>query len=614
MCGIVGVGSIYPQFNREWLSFANDTQIHRGPDSGGEWWSLDGQVGFAHRRLAVNDLSSAGNQPMHDQSGKITLIFNGEIYNFREIREHLFKGGNSFHSMTDTEVLIAAYKAWGLECLSKLNGAFSFALYDLDKKILFFARDRAGEKPLFYHYKHGLIYFSSELKALFSNLALDKSINLGGLNKYLEIGFVPGDDCIVKGFNKLPPANAMIFNLTTGEKKIWQYWDIPKFVDSNLSDEEFLIKLEVLLGESIKRQLDADVPVGILLSGGVDSSLITAIAAQQSINIKTFTIGFQGQLDLDETKYANLIANYFGTEHTILNVDSESVDLLPILAKQFDEPIVDSSMIPTFLVSKLVGSYCKVAIGGDGADELFGGYEHYSRMLWVEKWLSKSPQLIRNSLGLFAKNFLEVGIRGRNWLQNLAIDWERGVPSIANYFDPNIRDQLIKSRFIENSFVSDCLNYDQTLLQRATRSDFKGYLAEDILVKVDRSSMLNSLEIRAPFLDHRLIEYAFGQVPDRLKSTTTDKKILLKSLATKILPKQFNLRRKQGFSIPLNRWLKNGPYKDLFMDTLICSNSLFDQDLIKKIFDGQMRGHNNGERLFALVLFELWRKEYQISF
>jgi len=620
MCGLVGVVSSAPGASRTWLAAGRDTMRHRGPDDAGEWWSHDGRVGLAHRRLSIVDLSPAGHQPMQDETRELTVVYNGEIYNFAELRVELEQRGYNFRSSTDTEVLLAAYDAWGTDCLSRLNGMFTFALYDARRQTVFLARDRAGEKPLFYHLAQGTLHFASELKALLADPSLPRRINPDSLDCYLAMGYVPGERCILQGYNKLPPAHCLIFDLKRGTSKVWRYWQVPDLTPQAASGQvdEFglLNELEKLLEDSVRRQLVADVPVGVLLSGGVDSSLITAMAARASSQVKTFTIGFPGHGSLDETEHARLIASHFGTDHTELVIEPTTADLIPRLARQFDEPMVDSSMIPTFLVSQLVGQHCTVALGGDGGDELFGGYTHHSRLLWMQGRLGRIPPSLRKAISFGAEK-LPVGLKGRNWLQGLGEDLQRGLPLVTNHFDATTRRQLM-AQYDDWSLVAKSIHRERIpqhpdLLQRVTRMDFANYLAEDILVKVDRASMLSSLEVRAPLLDHRLIEFAFGKVPSHLKATPDDKKILLKRLTARLLPLGFDQQRKQGFSIPLAAWLKTGPFRDIFYEVLLDTDCIFDRCTVLRLLKGQELGRSNGERLFALVLFELWRREYKIT-
>lgn len=616
MCGLVGQASSKRFLDTSFLKAQNSTITHRGPDDSGEWWSTDMRVGLAHSRLSIIDLSNGGHQPMTLSDKEMTIVFNGEIYNHHELRRELLNKGYSFKSKSDTEVLLAAYSCWGMECIHKLNGMFSFAIYDHSIKKVFLARDRAGEKPLFYYFDGISLYFASELKALMKHPSLPKKIDMDSLDCYLGMGYAPGKKCILKGYNKLEAAHILSFDLNNSEIKLSKYWELPEYSNINPSPsmEDLSIELEKLLEDSVSRQLEADVPVGILLSGGVDSSLLTALASQKSSKVKTFTISMTGHKDLDETSYARLIANHFGTDHTELPIEESTSDLLPILAKQYDEPMVDSSMIPTYLVSKLVRKHCKVAIGGDGGDELFGGYQHYKRILKMKNRVKYCPTIIRNIVSTTATHLLPPGFKGRNWLQGLSVDFENGTPQIAYYFDHKLRKKLLSnyknylsvSEEIRNKFLST----DSDIIQRATKLDFNTYLKDDILVKVDRASMLNSLEIRAPFLDQKVIEFAYKSVPSDFKVTYKSEKILLKYMASKILPKNFDLKRKQGFSIPLGSWLKSGPYRDMFNDVLLSSDSVFDKKVISSLLNGQDMGLNNSERLFSLFMFELWRKEY----
>jgi asparagine synthase (glutamine-hydrolysing) len=572
-------------------------------------------VGLAHTRLAIIDLSPAGHQPMHDDSGQITVVFNGEIYNFRELRTELQELDHRFRSNSDTEVLINGYLQWGREFVSRLNGMFAFALHDQRTNRIMFARDRAGEKPLFYHSANGTIHFASELKALLANPALPRRIDPGSLESYLLLGFVPGDGCILRGFRKLPPAHAMEFDLASGNARVWAYWRLPDHAPEE-NDVLLLGELEALLEDAVDRQLIADVPVGILLSGGLDSSLITAMAARHASEIRTFTVGFEGSGPHNEVPHARLIAHHFGTRHTELVAEPGSSELLGKLAAQFDEPMIDSSMLPTFLVSELVKQHCTVALGGDGGDELFAGYGHYSRLLAMQQRARWIPQPIRSLAAAAGGTFLPNGSRGRNLLRTLAADFDRGLPLPGNHFDALSRRRLVSGHthpIVAETTWRDRIPAATDLVERASRMDFANYLPEDILVKVDRASMLTSLEVRAPFLDHRLIEFAFAKVPTRLKATSHAKKILLKRLAAKVLPPGFDLQRKQGFSLPLADWLKAGPFREAFWSILTDRDLVFDRRFVKQLLEGQDAGRSNSERLFGLVMFELWRRHYGVS-
>jgi asparagine synthase (glutamine-hydrolysing) len=620
MCGILGFASCTHSIDKDKLAKNINLLSHRGPDDSGIWESSDRMVGFAHKRLSIVDLSRSGHQPMTDTSECFTIVFNGEIYNYKKLFKTLSKD-YEFKSRSDTEIILAAYSKWGMDCVLHLDGMFAFAIYDSVQNSIFISRDRAGEKPFYYQHRKGILSFASELKVL-NDKDIGAVINKESLDCYLGMGFVPKNRCILKGFNKLPAAHSLLFDLQNDKLQVWRYWSVPKITQllkNNKSyTKDLASELEGLLEDSIRRQMIADVPVGVLLSGGVDSSLITAIAARNTEQLKTFTVRFPNSGKLDETKHARLIAKKFNTEHTELDASSVEPDLLIKLARQFDEPIVDSSMIPTFLVSQLVQKHCKVVLGGDGADELFGGYEHYSRLLTMEKYARFVPKLVRSRISSFAEKNIPIGTKARSWLLGFDYDISNGVPLIANYFDPTARSSLMYGKFDHWDTVSEEILRANTfrqgdLIQRATMMDFNNYLTEDILVKVDRSSMLASLEVRAPFLDRRIIEFAFGKVPSSLKATENNKKILLKIVATKILPTEFDKQRKQGFSVPINAWLKEGNFREFFYDILLDPQSIFDKNTTIDLLKGHDKGRNNGERLFALVMFELWRREYKVS-
>lgn len=623
MCGIVGIYSKSPVSNRGLLVRMRDTMRHRGPDDAGEWFSQDGRVGLAHRRLSIIDLSAGGHQPMKDSAGGFIITFNGEIYNYQELRRELKANGHSFHTESDTEVLLESYRAWGSDCLSHLNGMFAFCIYDIKKQRLFLARDRAGEKPLFYTHQGGFFAFASELKALMAFPSFPRIIDLTALSFYFTYGYIPGDYCILQGFHKLPPGHAMSFTLPTSTLKIWKYWALPESKSSNnINIEELSEELESLLEDSVRRQLVADVPVGILLSGGVDSSLITAMAARVSDKpVKTFTVVFPGQNSFNEAPHAEIVARHFGTEHRELVAESASVSLLPELARQYDEPIADSSLIPTYLVSKLIRQSATVALGGDGGDELFGGYLSYNWIFKQEVARRYMPEGIRKMFSGLTMSYLPHGVRGRNFLLALDSALPQAYSKMNIFFDRRLRSKIIKpfqegsdrNLGIPEEHKVNLCEYIRGLPGMVMALDFKTYLPDDILVKVDRASMLNSLEVRAPILDYRIIEFAFSRIPNSLKANIRKRKILLRHFAKKILPAQLNLERKQGFCIPLKIWFKSEFGE--FIKNILCEtdSSLFNRSEMLKLINNQNLGLLNSERLFALTFFELWRREYKAT-
>jgi asparagine synthase (glutamine-hydrolysing) len=622
MCGIVGLCLRRPLENPEILLAMRDSMVHRGPDDAGVWWSPDRRIGLAHRRLSIIDLSSTGHQPMTDNMGQYVVVFNGEIYNYRELQDELIKLGHVFRSSSDTEVLIEAYKEWGKDCLERLTGAFGFAIYDQNKRELFLARDRAGEKPLFYTDVGDSFMFSSELKALMANPFFSRELDPEALDCYLAYGHVSGPQSIFKNTYKLLPGHALLYRVDDGRIETWCYWDLPiSQPETEGSIEEFAVELESLLCDSVGKQLVADVPVGVLLSGGLDSSLITALAARVSNQpIKTFTVSFPGHGSFDEGPYAKLVADYYGTDHTELVAEDTSVSILPILAKQFDEPLADHSIVPTSLLSNLVSGSVKVALGGDGGDELFGGYPHYNYVQKLSNLRRIVPVPVRKVVSLFGAYGLPIGTRGRNHLIGFSGHDGCSISAINLFFDVRFRRKLLSPLYLKGYKLStsaemlraSLFHCSLSTFQNAAKSDFKTIMTDAYLVKSDRASMLHSLELRAPFLDRKIIEFAFGRLPDVFRATSTGRKILLKTLAKRLLPPELDINRKQGFTLPLNAWFK-GEWGRFMTDVLMgAEGGVFDKKIILKLIEGQRRGFANANRLFALTMFELWRREYKI--
>lgn len=623
MCGIVAIVSTTPVPNRERLGAMCDTLRHRGPDDAGTWWDPQGRVGLAQRRLAIIDLSPSGHQPMADPSGDCWVTFNGEIYNYRELRKQLEDLGCAFRTSSDTEVLLQAYKTWGIDCLSRLNGMFAFVLYDMANRRVLAARDRAGEKPLFFWRRPGSVVFASELKALMNDPAFPRVLNHRSLEFYLTYGYVPDGMCILEDVGKIAAGHAATFDLDRDEWRVFRYWDLPAPpAGTPMSAEEATDELERLLEDAVRRQLVADVPVGVLLSGGLDSSLVTAMAARTSSRpVKTFTIAFPGHGTYDESAYARMVATHFGTDHVELAAEPANVELLPMLARQYDEPIADSSMVPSFLVSRLVRQHCTVALGGDGGDELFGGYPHYSWMQQHERVRGWLPRPVRRMAGELVGRFLPVGVKGRNYAVGFTGDLSESIAHINVYFDRWTRQRLLaplggglsRNGDSPEAFRARQSSPGDSIVRRTTETDFRTTMVDAYLVKVDRASMLNSLELRAPFLDYRLIEFAFGRVPDALRATEHERKILPRRLGAKVLPRELDLRRKQGFSMPLHQWFKGewGTYIESVLRD--ADPHLFSRPAIDSLLAGQRRGYANTARLYALTMLELWRREYRIE-
>jgi asparagine synthase (glutamine-hydrolysing) len=624
MCGICGLAGSESgsAADRELLAGMTDVLRHRGPDDHGSWWSDDGgSAGFGHARLSIIDCSAGGHQPMIDRDTGTAVALNGEIYNYLELRAELLGHGHVFRSDSDTEVLLRGYLEWGTAVFARLNGMFAVAIHDPRRRLLLLARDRAGEKPLFYRRGAGRLAFGSELKSLLRDPRMPRVLSPHALNHYLAYGYVPGAECMLEGFEKLLPAHVLEYDIAADTARTWPYWTLPDFREQPVASDASLVdELEGLIESAVRLQLRADVPVGILLSGGLDSSIITAMAARVSAGaVRTFTIGFPGHAGYDESPYARLVAAHVGAEHMTLVAEPSTVELLPQLARQYDQPIADSSMVPTYLVSRLIREHATVALGGDGGDELFGGYAHHAWILQHERWRRRLGPLATIA-GSVARRF-PAGVRGRNYFVGLGGSTGTSIAHTGLYFDAAQRRALAP---LLRAFGPDRLHAPESSkaslaagaaspLQQVTRVDFMTYLVDDILTKVDRASMLTSLEVRAPWLDHRIVEFAFGRVPDRLRATEAERKVLPRMLGRRLLPPALDLRRKQGFSLPLHSWFK-GNWGDFMIDVLRSAPSdLFERTEVERLVRQQRRGLRNTHRLFALVMLELWRREYQVG-
>ena len=620
MCGIVGIINKRDQNLDVKLSNMVATLRHRGPDSEGIWISTDKKVGLGHSRLSIIDVKY-GQQPMLDVTNTLIIVFNGEIYNYLELKDFLFSKGHVFTNNTDTEVILAAYKEWGLASLSKLNGMFSFCLYDRNLEKIFLVRDRVGEKPLYYTNSDKGLAFSSEIKAILSDPNFSRNVNLDALNYYLTYGSTNGSSSIFTGLNKVRPGEVVIYCLKKNSLNKRKYWELPKFNKESEKEPKYVLeKVKCLLVDSVKRQLVADVPVGIFLSGGLDSSLITAIAAQVSGKpLNTYTVSFPGEKKFDESSHASLIASHFDTNHEVLEMGPFNISILYELAKQFDEPIGDQALVPSYLISKQVGSKTKVALSGDGGDELFGGYGHYA---YLEKLIPLSTKLLifKSKLGKFSEKFLPIGFKGRNYFVALKNNPETLLESVNMYFDYYYRRQLLSpvedffkcSRAPENYKLRLSSN-GPSILNRAMVNDFHTTLADVYLPKVDRASMLASLEVRCPWLDYRLVEFAFSEIPDSFKVNKSCKKIIPKRLAKDLLPKSFDIDRKQGFVMPMAKWFDGHLGNHIEEILMNMDENLFNKEIIYSLIKSQKNGNNNMQRIFALTMFALWSQEYNVS-
>jgi asparagine synthase (glutamine-hydrolysing) len=611
MCGIVGSAAFKTEAPN--LGAWYERLGHRGPDDAGHWRSIDGRVQLGHARLSIQDLSPMGHQPMQREGGRYVIVFNGEIYNFEILRLQLQQLGHEFRSSGDTEVVMAAYQQWGPQCVEHFNGMFALAILDQGQPgvgaSLFLARDRAGEKPLYYMHAQGVLQFASELKAL----PHGRSLDLSALNHYLALGYVPADQCLFQGVEKLPPAHCATFDLQTGNFRVWRYWALPAQRPNIVADGyELAAQAGRLIEESVRMRLVADVPVGVLLSGGLDSSLVVAAAARVSSRpVETFTIALPGSA-LDEAHHAQKVASYFGTRHHVLPLDKPSLGLLDGLAPLIDEPIADSSILPAWMVFGLARKNVTVALGGDGGDELFGGYTDYTSSLADLQRLKHVPHSLLRVVSKLAAQ-LPAGVRGRNRLTSLREGALQQMIWGRPYFDEVLRMRLLTADSLAELgtslagpelFLLGLFNRGGDSIDRMTRTHFGSILPDDFLVKVDRASMAHSLEVRAPFLDHHLIEFCFGQVPSNWKVQDGESRRLQRLLAKEWLPPDLDTKRKQGFSIPINEWLRAEGEQRL-MQRMEGLPSMIRMDEVLSLVRGHVAGRANGGRLFALIMLAI---------
>jgi asparagine synthase (glutamine-hydrolysing) len=627
MCGFVGyvVGNSKLVKNSTILTDAIETIHHRGPDNTGLWISEDGHTALAHKRLSILDLSERSNQPFEDDLNHLITVFNGEIYNYLALRDDLVMLGHSFSTNSDTEVISKGFAEWGSDIFCKLEGMFAIAIIDHKNNKIFLARDRAGEKPLFYSSKSKTFSFASEIKPFLKLNFVNNDIDYESLHHLFNRGYSPSSKSIYSEIAKLDAASYLEFNPTTGKCKINKFWSIKNQLHQanklpHRSDGYLVGKLETLLEDAIDKQLNADVPVGMLLSGGLDSSLLVGLAARNHDNLNTFNVAFKEYPSFDESSHAKLMANSFNCNHHEIEASTIHPEMFGRLSEFYDEPMFDSSMLPTFLLSEAVSKHCKVAIGGDGGDELFGGYPHYSKLLRIKNQSHSVPYFIRSSLSRSLRHFMPSGFKGKKTLEFFGSDLGRGYPNIAEFYSTSEIGNIFNAKNVPLSHpnklnASNNTHYIKDFIARATFHDFTHYLKEDILVKVDRASMAHSLEIRSPFLDKRIIEFAFLEVPSSKKVTTTHRKILLKKLAAKVLPKTFDYERKQGFSIPINSFLNNTIWHEYFYQKISDADpEIFNKNFIFKLLKSSGKYRNNGEKIAALVFFMCWVERYQPNF
>jgi asparagine synthase (glutamine-hydrolysing) len=620
MCGIAGiVRSDGAPAGVELLRAMTTVLAHRGPD--GDGFFCEGPVGLGHRRLAIIDLAT-GDQPMASDDGSSVIIFNGEIYNFRELRRELEGRGATFRTRSDTEVILRAYEAWGVECLSRLRGMFAFAIWDKARRRLFLARDRVGIKPLVYAWDGRRLLFGSEIKALLEDAAVSRELDWEALRDFLTLHYIPSPRTIFRSIRKLPPASYLVLDLDRPEPEVHRYWDLRFVPDSRPTEADWLDGLRWHLTDAVRSHLVSDVPIGAFLSGGVDSSAVVALMAQATEGrVRTFSIGFD-EGDFDELAHAREVARRYDTQHFEYVVKANALEMLPRLAWQFDEPFADSSALPTYYVSRITREHVTVALSGDGGDENFVGYTRYARAQRLHERLDTFPAILTRPLLRLAARLLPPGARGQGYLDML------GAPPVDRYFKLVAYQRSEGLRKLLSAGAREHLEPVVTpalfrkLAAEGPRADYvstlqyldiHSYLPEDILTKVDRTSMAVSLEARVPLLDHVLMEYV-ATMPAGLKFRDGIGKVILKRAMAADLPSGILGRRKMGFGLPIASWFRR-EMTDYVRDVLdgrrTRQRGLVDPGAVATLLEEhQTGGRDRSSQIWALLALEEWARRW----
>jgi asparagine synthase (glutamine-hydrolysing) len=625
MCGIAGVVSATRENNvsEALVRQMCDQIIHRGPDDEGIYVA-DG-AGLGMRRLSIIDLSG-GHQPVFNEDRSAWIVYNGEIYNFPELRPELESRGHRFYTKTDTEVIIHLYEEMGADCVQKLRGMFGLAIYDKHKRKLILARDRLGKKPLHYAFHNGNLYFASEIKSILAVAPELAEVNSQGLLEYLYYGYVPDPITAFTGIHKLAAGHVLEFE--KGEIRVRQYWNLPEYsTHSPTSEEECLEELEHRLLEATRIRLISDVPLGAFLSGGTDSSTVVALMARASSGpVKTFSIGFKND-DFNEAEYARIVARKFGTDHHEMILDPDVVQTVEHLTSSLEEPFGDSSMLPTYYVSQMARQHVTVALSGDGGDEMFAGYDRY-RIHANRRVFETIPEWARRFYRDSVFPRLPRNMRGRKFSYNVSLPWreryvdglsfipafERDYPILSEDFRGILRRSDDPQNVLRRSFA-EAPAHDP--VSEILYVDTKTYLVGDILSKVDRMSMLNSLEVRVPILDHEFVEWVAGLPPD-WKLRGKQQKYILRRLAERVgVPREVLYRKKQGFSLPLAHWMRN-ELKDMLqilLDSRTLQRGYFNPNGVRRLMDDHVHGGREfSGRLWRLLMFELWHRNFLEKF
>ncbi len=632
MCGIAGFIDFHKKSTTSNIQSMIEPLNHRGPDGEGVslFKSKNAIIGFGHKRLSIIDLSQAGKQPM--ALNHLHITYNGEIYNYQEIKNELLELGHHFNGESDTEMILHAYTEWGIKAVERFIGMFAIALFDEKKQEVVFIRDRAGVKPLFYYQKNDLILFSSELKSFHEHPEFEKKLDLNAVAAYMQYGNVPTPHCIFKNCGKIKPGHYLKINLENKSQQEIQYWNVYDFYNQpklNLSFPEAKIQTKELLKSAFNYRMVADVPVGVFLSGGYDSTTVSSlIQAESTARLKTFTIGVP-DIGLNEAPYARDIAKHLGTDHTEINcTEQEAIEMIKDLPFFYDEPFADSSAIPTTLVSKAARKDVTVALSADGGDEIFGGYNRYDFMHRYGKTLNSIPKAVRKILVGAMGNISSEKIPVLKDKYNFHNRYEKLktvlndpsekeiMLSLSQQFNDEQMKSVMKSEFtsLPTMFQSkEMLEDFKSPLSYMMAIDFQTYMLDDILQKVDRATMTNSLEGREPMLDHRILEFA-AQLPDEYKYQNGIKKRILREITHDYIPKELLDRPKMGFAIPIAKWLKNelrDHVEEYLNEDRIEKQGIFNWEFITKLKMDFYKGRKEYDsKLWYFLMFQMWYERW----
>lgn len=623
MCGIAGIFDRRSSTLETDILKMRDTFIYRGPDGAGHVVFQEAGVALGHRRLSILDLSDAGSQPMVDESGLLFIVHNGEVYNFIELRRELEGFGYNFRSNTDTEVILAAYNKWGKDCLKRFNGMFAFAIWDTRTKHLFLARDRLGIKPLYYYWNGKRLLFASEVKSILQGLRRLPQLHCSLIDSYMSFGYIPGEDTLFQGIKRLLPGHYIICN---GETFIDnEYWDLDFHNQQDLGLDYYIDRLKTLLNSSIDLRLRSDVPLGIFLSGGIDSSAVVALLAPRvNERLKTYSVAYDFGAEFNETNYARLVARQFDTDHhEYFITPGEFRDFIPEYVYYMDEPVTESAAISLYYIAKKAKEDVTVILSGEGSDEIFAGYDFYFYNSIIERY----RKIMRNQGVLHTIRFLCSFLPNdkiKKYLQMSLLSLERRYKGISTYeemgktalYNPEFKKHLLTEKnhaidkFLEHLFAK---TKDNDHLSKMLFFDTKTWLVDDLLIKADRMSMAPSLELRVPFLDHRLVEFA-AQIPFRYKLRGKTTKYILKEMLRDLLPMEIIQRKKMGFPTPL-KIMFQGELKEYAYDLLTPESALIGDYFEKREIERLLREHvkkarDNHRIIWQLVVLEAWLQSY----